>query len=613
MARPVDPHTGYRMKPHKVGTYLYASTQRPVLVNGVEKRKYYDWGKLDAQNVFTPLPRFLRLTPEERDKFIFPDDWDITSIQEAQIPAPAPLNNAVLLADQAVSIADNSRFYGGVWLLERIAERAGLREDLMVTFAYNQVVVDDIMTISMFLCLTSYNVDRLAEWQELEKYPSKRTLAPSVITELEESITYQNRMDLFRCRALRVQDEEILTVVSSAKTSFHGKLIDAAWGKNKEGLNLPVSLEVSVYALRQHALVYTNTLQGNMNDSRSADIIIADLKEMQLHHSIMIMDRGYANLNNLQKYIIHDIRMIACMKANTGFALQMIKKLGSFDYVPAGFTYAEELDLYVRQFDIPYSVKCDDGTAEKSADKLKLNLYFDPEGRARTLKALDLGKNCEEEELAKAILKDDSYYDLEKAAIEAHYDVFDLQWKKIRVPIEECPEILEARKNEPTKRGRKQEHVDKYQLTGFSGNDAAFTNKKKTAGFRALITLGQDIDPVQAMLHYSLRDEQEKDHEEWKTQLACDRERNSSQSESIGASLIQFVARIMYSILRCNWKSNLSMRKLFRSTLNLLDEMRKIKCFECPGQSKLMITPFVGKQVEACQLMGFPVPNGCEP
>ena len=612
MARPVDPLTGYRMSSHKVGVYLYASTQRLVNENGVEKRKYFDWGKLDAFNKFTPLPRFLYLTPEERAKFVFPEEWDISSIQEAQIPEPTPVNNAVLVVDQTVSIVANSRFYGGVWLLERIAEQAGLREDLQVVFAYNQVIVDDIMTISMFLCLTSYNVDRLGEWQELEKYPSKRTLSPPVITELEKAITYQQKMDLFRCRALRVQDEEVLAVDSSSKTSFHGKLINVAWGKNKEGLHLPVTLEVSVYSLKQHAPVYSTTLQGNMNDSRSVDIIIADLKEMKLNNFILIMDRAYPGLKNLRKYIIDDIRIIACMKVNTGFSLSTIKQLGSFDFVPEGFTYSEELDLYVRQFDIPYSVKCDDGTP-KAANKLKLNLYFDPEGRARALKALDLGKNPQREELAKAIQANDSYYEIEKEAIEAHYDVFKLNWKKVKVPIEECTEILEAMKREPKRRGRKPKYIDKYELTGFSRDDAALINTKKTAGFRALVSLGQDLSPVQAMQHYGLRDEQEKDHEAWKTQLACDRERNSSESASIGASVIQFVGRIMYDILRYKWKSNLELRKIFRSTVNLTDEMRKIKCFEYPGLSMLMITPFIGKQNTACKLLGFSVPKGCEP
>ena len=612
MARPIDPNTGYRMKPHKVGLYIYASTQRVVESDGIEKRKYFDWGKLDENNKFFPLTRFLYLDPAERAKFIFPEDWDITSIQETQMPAPVPVTNAVMEVDQTVCLVQSSRFYGGIWLLERISDEVGLRADLMTVFFHNQVIVDDIMSIGMFLCLTSYNVDRLEEWQDLEKYPSTRTLSPSVITELEKTITYQHKVELFQCRALRVQNEEVLAVDSTTRTSFHGKLINVAWGLNKEGLNLPVTLEVSVYSMDQHIPVYTTTLQGNMNDSRSVDIIIADLKEMKLTNFVLIMDRAYTTLKNLKKYILNDIRIIACMKVNIGFALSEIKKLGNFSFIPDGFTYSEELDLYVRQFDIAYSVKADDGT-QKAADRLKLNLYFDPEGRARALKALDLGKNPQREELEKAILKPDSYYDLEKKAIEAHYDLFELEWKSIRVPIKDCPEILEAMKKEPKKRGRKPEYVTKYVLIGYKRNDAALIDTKKTAGFRAIITLGQDSSAVQAMLHYGIRDEQEKDHEAWKTQLSCDRERNSSEKASVGSSLIQFVGRIMFEFLRYKWKSSIPMRKAFRSTLQLLDEMRKIKCYEYPNQSKLMITPFVGKQLTACELLNIPVPTGCEP
>ena len=61
------------------------------------------------------------------------------------------------------------------------------------------------------------------------------------------------------------------------------------------------------------------------------------------------------------------------------------------------------------------------------------------------------------------------------------------------------------------------------------------------------------------MTHYALRAEQENDFEQWKSQMPCDRERNSSEGGKAGATFIQFV----------------------------------------------------GKQLLICQEMGFPVPEGC--
>lgn len=557
------------------------------------------------QCFFTPLPRFLCLPPEERAKFIFPDDWDITSIKEVQAPGSAPAENAGLIPDQAVSMACDSRLYGGVWLLERIAEETGLREDLLITFSYNQAMVDDIMTITMFQCLTGYNVDRLAEWQCLEKYPSKRILSPQVITELEQSITCQNKMDLYQCRALRAQDDVVLAVDSPVKTAFNGKLINAAWGQNKEGLHLPASLEVTVYSLKQHTPVYTTTLQGNLNDSSSVDNMIADLTEKGLNNPILIVNRAYSDLKHLRKYIVDDIRMIGCMKVTAGLSLDRIKGLETFELIPDGFLYAEVLDLYVRQFDIPYSVKCDDGS-EKAADRLKLNLYYDPVGRVKILTALDQEMSAQREELTKAIQKGDIYHDLQKKAIEDHYDVFHLQWKEVMVPIDKCPEM-------PGKKGRKPGYEARYVLIGFSENHDARLYARKTAGFRALITLGQGSDPVQAMLDYGVREEQEREHNGWVTSPAWDRERNATDSTGIGSSFIQFVSRIMDDNLRYKWKRDVRLKKLFRSTLQLTDEMRSIKCFEDPKQLRLMITPFTERQREACELLGYSVPKECKP
>ena len=136
---------------------------------------------------------------------------------------------------------------------------------------------------------------------------------------------------------------------------------------------------------------------------------------------------------------------------------------------------------------------------------------------------------------------------------------------------------------------------------------------RQTAGFRALVTLGVDFTAEQAMDHYGLRAEQEMDNEQWKTLMQCDRERNSSEAAKAGASFIQFVCRIMSCYIRYSWRINPKLRKIFRSSLAMVDEMRKIRCIEYPEQNQMRMTPFIGKQLELCKAMNLPVPVGCSP
>lgn len=50
--------------------------------------------------------------------------------------------------------------------------------------------------------------------------------------------------------------------------------------------------------------------------------------------------------------------------------------------------------------------------------------------------------------------------------------------------------------------------------------------------------------------------------------------------------------------------------KSFSPSLNILDEMRFIRCIEHKGKAKF-ITPFVSKLIEIAEVFGFEIPEGC--
>ena len=110
---------------------------------------------------------------------------------------------------------------------------------------------------------------------------------------------------------------------------------------------------------------------------------------------------------------------------------------------------------------------------------------------------------------------------------------------------------------------------------------------------------------------YGLRDEQEKYFQQMKSQLGFDRQRNWSEEGKTGRLLILFVGLILSSYVRHIWKST-DLHKQFSSTLEVLDEMRSIRCVEHTGKAK-HITPFVGAQIDIANAFGFKIPDGCVP
>jgi hypothetical protein len=240
----------------------------------------------------------------------------------------------------------------------------------------------------MFHYLTSYSFNRVARWQLIAKSPSKRELTPPDITRLTQSIMEKHRMELLKLRAARLGKHELCAVDSTTRSAYGSSLADIKWGKNKEGLPLEQTLEVVVYTLDSHMPVYYRTFPGNMLDSRSLETILLDLNHAGFKDVVLITDRGYEKLRNLEKYILQGQAMIMCTKVQQKYVLDKILAFGEFNTRPNGMEIDKDMRLYYQQYDIEYDVESTGGSVKKS-DRLKLNLYFDPIRRGEELLNLD--------------------------------------------------------------------------------------------------------------------------------------------------------------------------------------------------------------------------------
>jgi len=573
MVRPVDPDAQYCIKPHVTKGYTYASTQPPYVDPVTQKKKYrhIHWGTVDDNRKFIPNSQFYMASPEERALLIFPEDWDMS--EAVKLTGMRPPGRP------AYDGNDQNRFYGDIWLLEQIAAKTGIRQDLEAVFNGNCEIVDDILTLAMFPYLTKFNFSRVARWQKVAAALSSRELTPKVITLLTQSITEQHRMDLLRLRAMRLGKDELCAVDSTSRSAYGWSLADIRWGKNRDRLPLEQTLEVVVYTLSGHMPVYYRTFPGNMPDSRSIETILKDLEHASFKDLILITDRGYESLRNLEKYILRGQSMIMCVKTGQKNVMKAIKGLGDFGTRPEEMMVDPEAMVYHKQYEIDYEVEST-GQATKMSDRLKLNLYFDPVRRGLELMELDIALSFQETALGellknKGILGDDAWIKREYCYYKVTYD----------------PAIR--------------------AIKSFELNENKVSKARSRSGFFAIMTHGVDYDAMAAFRAYRLRDEQEKYFQQMKDQMASDRQRNWSEEGKTGRLFILFVSLIMSSYVRHIWKST-ELHELFPSSLDVVDEMRPIRLIEHTNKAKV-ITPFVGAQVDICEAFGFEIPEGCAP
>lgn len=571
MARPISADTANKVTLHINGGYRYAST-RPRVVSeatGKNTNKSIHWGTVTEDLRFIPNRRYIYAPLEERNKLVFPEDWDLSEIKKLSAnrgPGRPPS-----------SADEKNRLYGATWLLEQIAEETGVRQDLEEVFEGNKDMVDDIMTLAMYPYMTNFAYSRLARHQEVYKFPTSRVLTPPDITHLTQSIKEKHRMRFLELRAARGGKEELCAVDSTSRSAYGHSLADIRWGHNKEGMPLEQTNEVVVYTLSQHMPIYYRTFQGNIPDSRTMDVIMTDVEHAGFPDVIYITDRGYMSLEVLERFIAKGTRAIMAVKVGLKMVLDKIRALGPFAAKPEGMSFDADNKVYYRQYDIDYEIKTPAGI--KKADRLRLNLYFEPTVRGEQI--IDIDMKVQGQEAALRAMQESGEPASEKDVLRRDYGFFNV------------------------------ELTDDGMIKGFQLNRKKYDETMLTMGFFASLTLGLDMTAPQAMDAYQLRDEQEKYNQQMKSETASDRQRNWPEDGKTGRLFILFVSLIMSSCLRYKWKST-TLRKQFPSSLDVLDEMRAIRCIEHSGHAR-KITPFVGAQVDICKAFGFEIPKGCEP
>jgi molybdopterin/thiamine biosynthesis adenylyltransferase len=65
-----------------------------------------------------------------------------------------------------------------------------------------------------------------------------------------------------------------------------------------------------------------------MPDTRTLDIILKDLEHAGFKNIILITDRGYESLRNLETHILHKQAMIMCTKVTQKDVANAIKNIG---------------------------------------------------------------------------------------------------------------------------------------------------------------------------------------------------------------------------------------------------------------------------------------------
>ena len=571
MSRKPDPTNPYRVRLHKDKGYRYASTQPGTVNPETGKREYtrIHWGTVDENLRFHPNSTYILATAEERSKLIFPEGWDLS---ETKVLPGLPDASEMIPEGQ-----NENRLYGDSWLLMEIAKITGVFEDLCSVFRDNINYANIVLTIAFFLIIERDSYHNIEEWPNTRKLPYDNSMNSKFITEFTQNITEQNRMDFLKCRAARLNPDEICAVDSTSISAWGSSLAEIKYGYNKDHLPLPQTVEVVVYTLSQHGPVYYRIYPGNMTDSRSLKTIKKDLNDAGFKNFVLITDRGYETLDNLDYLIEDGQKLIMATKINQKFVLDKIKNYGMFNLHPESMKLDRDSKLYHEQFEFDFSDVNKKSTA--IPDRLKLNIYLNSVDRAEKLLEIELTASKQKTALEKIKTEQTALGDDE--SIRKDYSYYDIDLDK-----------------------------EKRTVNDFSFKHDKYEKHLMTAGFFANTTHKLDFDSMTANHHYKLRDEQEKYFTAMKTRLGENRQRVWSEEGKTGRSFVLFVTLIISCYF--DYIHRTKLKDKFATPKKVLACMRPIRYIEHQN-TKAYITPFIGKQIDICKAFGIEIPEGCAP
>ncbi|MCH3918099.1 MAG: transposase [Spirochaetia bacterium] len=574
MGRKKDPNAKYRMKAFRSNGHRYAITTDPKINRkGVRVPDITVWGKLDEPFLFIPNIRFRLLSSDEKERFLFPEAWDLSRrYDRTGVP------------DDGSPYEGEDRYllYGDSFMLDLLARGCGLKEDLETVFGRGRTA--EILTIAYFRLIYGRSCSRLESSSKTQWYPSAG-IDSSRITRLSQSVTKEQADRFMALRTSREGGAADWFGIDSTSISSHARdLADSRWGKNKEhDLARQVGLLV-MYDMATGLPAHYRKLPGNIPDSRTLRLLLEELKSAGFSDYGLILDRAYLSKENLDLLVPEGIRAIFMAKTGDAKITKCIgEALSESGSITARGVFLRDHDCYAKDYEYPYCYRENEGKGHGTSVPQRLCLFFDPEARGAEDKALTVELLDEEESLLGHLKGGGAPDERLLKKFRRHFAV---------------------------------ETDGDGTVVSCSRDEEKIAGCRKRCGFFAIVCTNMDAreyPPDWVLSKYRMRDSQEKAFMYLKGWQGGRRLRTWTEPSTDGRVFFQFVALILNCYLHARYFSTSDgFRKRFATPWDVLDEMRSVRLVQLRGRSP-KVSEFVGKQVDIFDEFGLEIPKGSRP
>ena len=310
------------------------------------------------------------------------DDWfwgankkPVHEVEYRQTPGPAPQDPEACEQQSTLDV-------GLTWAALELAKDSGIRAHLQEVFG--KEASEDLLYLAIYKLAGGGAMMTYDIWRQKVWLPQSRRLTGQKISELLSSVTREQVTKYFKLRHNRQDEvwEEIYkkqpelrsrpieyALDNTSISTYSNTLSEAQYGHAKRDPELKQINYTIICDQRSGDIVFAYMYDGAVNDiSALSDILFAMQEaEFKLEKNILVTDRGYPSLINVQKMINLEIKYLQGVRYVEDSLKQRFAKHS--DALRKNAFYSSKEKAYAYTETEPW-------TQNSSAGQLKLNNYI---------------------------------------------------------------------------------------------------------------------------------------------------------------------------------------------------------------------------------------------
>jgi hypothetical protein len=199
------------------------------------------------------------------------------------------------------------------------ALRNDIQLDALLKQAFGNDEAHDIISLAWYLASEGAALSDSDAWLDHFESPRGRSISNQDITRLLDKMDYDSVLAFYKGWLASLEKTNDRALYDLTSISWSGKSLDfAGWGRNQRG-DKPPQVNYALLCSRNAAMpLFAWPLAGSISDARTLKTTLRFLDKLGYKPGCLMMDRGFASLENITYMFRHGHTFLQSLRLNAG-------------------------------------------------------------------------------------------------------------------------------------------------------------------------------------------------------------------------------------------------------------------------------------------------------